>query len=330
MCTPATAEFVRRDPLVHEVLVYDRRSAHKGWRGLKAFARLLKEQSFDSAYSFHRSPRTAILLKLAGIAERVGYSDSYLSFLYTRRVAKRAAWHEVLRNLSLVADDLDEISRRQFEKLTESSHENISWADLRVPEVVAETLSPRVTQILQGEAPYIVLSPGSAWETKRWDARGFRTVAETYLKRGLRVIVVGAPKDATACAIVSEGLEVDNLCGETSLEDLIALINGARCVVCNDSLALHLCSATKTPVVGVFCATSPLFGFGPWRNEAAILEKRDLFCKPCHRHGGRTCPTGTRLCMTGVSAAEVVCAIDRFLGEQSNERRRQHLTVLES
>ena len=81
VCTPATAEFVRRDPLVHDVVVYDRRSTHKGWSGLKAFARLLKERSFDTAYSFHRSPRTAILLRLSGIAERVAYSDSYLSFL---------------------------------------------------------------------------------------------------------------------------------------------------------------------------------------------------------------------------------------------------------
>jgi heptosyltransferase-2 len=330
MCTPSTAEFVRRDPLVHDVLVYDRRSAHKGWSGLKAFAKVLKERSFAKAYSFHRSPRTAILLWLSGIVDRVGYSDSYLRFLYTRTVVKRGASHEVLRNISLVADDLDDISRRHCEHLTESPHVNVSWADLRVPDVIEERLSSRVVQILEDRARYIVLSPGSAWETKRWDARGFRAVAENYLKRGVRVVVVGAPKDAAACSIVSEGLDVDNVCGETSLEDLIALIANAQCVVCNDSLALHLCSATKTPVVVVFCATSPRFGFGPWRNKATVLEKKDLFCKPCHRHGGRRCPTATRLCMTGVSAEEVVCAIDRFLGEQGDERRPQHLTVLES
>ena len=329
VCTPSTAEFVRRDPLVHEVIVYDRRGAHKGWRGLKEFARNIKSRGFDVAYSFHRSPRTAILLWLSGIRERVGYADTYGSFLLTRTVPKRAEWHEVLRNISLVVNDLDDISVRHFERLVESPTESAPWADLRVPEVVPETLSSRICGLVEG-APYIVLAPGSAWETKQWDALNFRRVAETYLDRGFRVVVVGAPKDSRVCEVVSQGQAVDNLCGQTSIDELVAVLASAQCVVCNDSLALHICSATKTPVVAIFCATSPRFGFGPWRNRAAVLEKGDLFCKPCHRHGSRRCPTGTRLCMTGVSIAEVVCALDAFLGEKGGIKASHYLPVIES
>jgi len=329
VCTPQTAEFVKRDPLVHEVIVYDRRGAHKGGRGLKKFSRLLKSKNFSVAYSFHRSPRTSILLWLAGISERVGYSDSYLGFLLTRRVAKRADRHEVLRNLSLVVNELDEVSVRQYERLIDAPMESAPWADLRVPDVVSERLSDRVRDIVDG-SPYVVLSPGSAWETKRWDGRGFRGVAEILISRGLRVVVVGAPNDSRACGEVSDALRVDNLCGETSIDELIAVIGGAQCVVCNDSLALHVCSATKTPAVAVFCATSPRFGFGPWRNRAVVLEKRDLFCKPCHRHGSRKCPTGTRLCMTGVSVSEVVCAVDTFLGEKGGAKAADYLPVIVS
>lgn len=315
VCTPGTAEFVRRDPLVHEVIVYDRRREHRGWRGLRAFARSLKERGFDIAYSFHRSPRTQILMWLAAIPERVSFSDAYLQFLSSRCVAKQSGHHEVLRNLSLVSAELDEVSRRLCERLAHTPQENVPWADLRVPEVVLDNLSERVRRLLDGES-YIVLAPGSAWATKQWDVHGFRSVASTYRARGLRVVLVGAPQDVRACGAVANGLEVENLCGETSVEELIALIAGARCVVCNDSLALHISSAMKTPVVAVFCATSPRFGFGPWRARSVVLEKRDLFCKPCHRHGAAKCPTGTRLCMTGVPAADVVCAVDSFLGEQ--------------
>ncbi len=314
VCTPTTAEFVRRDPLVHEVIVYDRRRAHRGWRGLRTFANELKGHNFDVAYSFHKSPRTSLLLWLARIPERVSYSDAFLSFLSTRVVKKESARHEVIRNLSLVASELDQVSSRLLERLGDSPHESAPWADLRVPDVSRESLSERVTSILEQD-PYIVLAPGSAWATKQWDVQGFRTVASHYLSKGVRVVLVGAPNDEHRCQVVARDLAVENMCGQTSVEELVALIAGARCVVCNDSLALHISSATKTPVVVIFCATSPRFGFGPWRARSVVLEKTDLFCKPCHRHGSKRCPTGTRLCMTGVSSTDVVCAVDSFLGE---------------
>lgn len=330
VCSSTTAEFVRRDPLVDDVIVYDRRTSEKGFRGIRLFAERLRNERFDVAYSFHRSPRTSIVLRLARIPERVGYSDSYLSFLYTRTVRKDLRCHEVVRNLSLVQSGLGEGAQRDLLALKDASTAEVSWADIRVPDSDAEKISPVVAEFLARPEPFVVLSPGSAWETKRWHTEGFQGVARSLDQRGLRVVVVGAPSDSEVCERVTEGTLGIDLCGKTSIEDLIALIRRAACVVCNDSLALHVCSATKTPVVAVFCATSPRFGFGPWRNRATVVEKSDLFCKPCRRHGSRSCPTGTNACMTGVSSAEVVCAVDAFLGEQGSRESAVRLRVVES
>ncbi len=328
LCSPSTAEIVRRDPLVDGVLVFDRRTSHRGWSGLREFAATLKEEGFDAAYSFQMSPRTAILLWLAEIPRRVGFAGGIVPWLYTNRVPRVARYHDVVRNLSLVHEELDDLTRSDVEELTKEIGLDIPWSGLRIPEVDEEELSDTVKQILAGKRSRVVLSPGSAWETKRWDAQGFRGVAHSLRTKGIDVVVVGAPADADVCAEVVQGLDVSNLCGKTSLNELTALIRSAACLVCNDSLALHIGSALQTPTVALFCATSPRFGFGPWRNRAVVLEKSDLFCKPCRRHGSRGCPTGTRACMTGVSSSEVVCAVERFLGESGRGSSSGSLRVI--
>jgi heptosyltransferase-2 len=313
---PQSAEFAKRDPYVDEVIVFDRKGEYAGWGGLRAFARKLRQEGFDRGYSFARSPRTALLLRLAGIRERIGYSDAYLSSLYSRRVKKTARLHEVVRNLELVYAELGEETRREVDGLTRVGPAVVSdLFSLRVPDIGSDEVSDLARECVSREGRFVVLSPGSAWETKRWRAEGFREVALGLVKRGYRVLVVGAPADSQVCERVCADVgdssgDLVNLCAKTSLVDLVFLIKRAAGVICNDSLALHLASATKVATVVIFCATSPLFGFGPWKNRAAVVERKDLFCKPCRRHGSRRCPTGTEACMTGVSSSDVLGAFD--------------------
>jgi heptosyltransferase-2 len=319
LAPPQSADFARRDPYVDEVLVFDRRKEYPGWQGLRRFIEVLKSKRFDRAYSFHRSPRTSLMLYLARIPERIGYADAPLSVLSTRRVRKTPRFHEVVRNLELVYRDLRSELQSEVDVLKKGGPAPLSdLFSLRVPLVSEGDLSEPVRLYLSHEKPFVVLSPGSAWETKRWSPKGFRGVADELLTRGYRVLIVGAPSDAAACADVCQGAEcsrdtITNMCAATSLLELIYLVSKANAVVCNDSLALHLASATKVPTVAVFCATSPHFGFGPWKNRAVIVEKTDLFCKPCRRHGSRRCPTGTSACMEGVSSSMVVKAFEDLL-----------------
>jgi heptosyltransferase-2 len=92
--------------------------------------------------------------------------------------------------------------------------------------------------------------------------------------------------------------------------------------VCNDSVALHVGSALKVPTVAVFCATSPRFGFGPWRNRATVVEHSELSCKPCRRHGSPRCPTGTEACMRDVKAERVLAAASGLLEAQGRAEWR--------
>ncbi len=330
---PQFVSYVKRDPLVDDVIVFDRRKANKGWKALRAFAREIRARNFDRAYSFHRSPRTSLLLWLARVPERVGYAEAYGSFLYTRRVVKTARCHEVIRNLELLSEDLSPDLQGEIDALKRPGPSVVSERfSLRIPETDSEDISESVQAVVAAPKAYFVLSPGSAWETKRWSSQGFREVAQGLIARGHRVVVVGAPDDSAACRDVAAGLgdDVVDTCGRTTLLELIHIIRHSQGVVCNDSLALHLASAARLPTVAVYCATSPLFGFGPWKNRAIVVEKGDLFCKPCRRHGSRRCPTGTNACITGVSSDLVLQAISDVRSESLRLRGGAPFQVISS
>jgi heptosyltransferase-2 len=75
------------------------------------------------------------------------------------------------------------------------------------------------------------------------------------------------------------------------------LIRRCRVIVSNDSAPAHLASAVGTPVVAIFGATVPRFGFGPRGPGDIVVETEGLFCRPCGIHGGNSCPIKTFECM---------------------------------
>lgn len=300
LTTPQARPLLQRDPLLKGVLSFEKRGTHAGAFGLIRFARMLREMRFDKSFSLHRSYRTSLLLLAAGIPDRVGFRDARLSFLYHNRVSRPSDVHDVLRRMAILDG--------------QQKTENLSL-DLRLYPPPGSECSAAVQALVQQDLePFAVLVPGSEWETKRWQWQGYRDVASYLLKKGMRVVICGSEKEREYNHQVSKNLEVADLTGRISLDEFLFIMKNAALLACNDSLALHVGSAFKTPTVVMFCATSPSFGFGPWQNDAAVVaEKGGLNCRPCRRHGSRNCPTGTWECTTGVSSEEVIRIVEEKL-----------------
>ncbi|MCP4119808.1 MAG: lipopolysaccharide heptosyltransferase II [Desulfobacteraceae bacterium] len=300
LTTPVAAGLVENDPLIDEVIRFDKRNRDKGLAGIVRKASELKAKGFDKVYSLHRSYRTALLLYLARIPERIGFSDASLAFLYSRTIVKAPAEHAVMRNLSLLFQDY------QSDRLP---------CDLRLFEPPEDQLSGAARDAVAklGDT-YCVIAPGSAWKTKMWHWQGYARVAEHLIKRGMKVVLLGGGNDSEVCARIASRAGALDLSGKVSLSDTMYLMKHGSLVLCNDSMALHMASAFKKPLVTVFCATSPEFGFGPWQNpNAAVVEDETLDCKPCRRHGSMSCPNKTNACME-VSPDRVIAECDRLLG----------------
>jgi heptosyltransferase II len=299
MTTPASVSLVAGDPLLSGVITFDKRGKETGILGILRMAKRLKSMKFDRVYALHRSFRTALLLKLAQIPERIGFSDATLPFLYTHTRRRLMSAHEVIRNLSLL--------------IPEMPIKTLS-TELRLFAPQASALTQKVRDLLPPAGQYAVLVPGSVWNTKMWFWQGYRETAKHLRNAGFPVVLDGSPKDRPLLDKIGKDLDVVNLAGISDIEDAMHIIRFARMVVCNDSMALHLASAFKIPTVAVFCATSPSLGFYPWKNPfARVVEKRNLPCRPCGRHGGKTCPTGISACTNELAPAEVIHAAHRLL-----------------
>ena len=303
MTTPLAATLVKRDPLLAEVIPFAKRGSESGLKGLLRQAQQLRKLNFDIVYSLHRSARTSLLLSLSRIPERIGFKNAKLAFLYNKTRPRPKDLHDVLRNLAL----LDKGSKRA---------DLPDQLRLFAPE--KRELTPALQALLPTPGSYILMVPGSAWETKRWFSAGYHEVAEYLIKKGWRVVLMGSNEEVGVCQEVTCNLEVINLAGYGDLDTALYLTNHARLMICNDSMALHMASACKIPTVAIFCATIPQFGFGPWQNRAVIVEKKDLDCRPCARHGSRQCPNQTRACMDKLPAAEVIEAIKTLMTDHNS------------
>jgi heptosyltransferase-2 len=293
--TPVAAPLLETHPAVRDVIRYDKNGREKGLSALHRLAVRLRAEDYQAAYLPHRSLRSAVLAWLARIPRRVGFHDGW-PFLYTETHRRPALGHEIDR-LCALAEVQPRGDVRPTLGITSYDHE------------AAEQLL-REDGMDRG---FVALAPGSIWGTKRWPY--FAALAQALARRGTAVVAVGAREDAdlgeavTRAARAAGGAAL-NACGRVSLREAAALIELAGVLVTNDSAPLHLAQAVGTPTVALFGPTVPGFGFGPRGARDVALGLKALPCRPCHRHGPRSCPLGHHRCMKDLPVEHVLNAIE--------------------
>lgn len=300
LTTPLGGTLITDHKDVDDVLTFDKRKKQKGIFGLLNMLAIIKAENFDLVFSLHKSYRTALLLYLSGIKKRYGFKEASASFLYSKTARRKDLEHEVLRNLAIFrCIGLEPAELEQAMSLGFSKEVN-----------------DKVDELLSGiDKPLLGIAPGSVWATKRWTTDGFAAVAKEFASKGYQIVLIGGPDDLKTAEDIQKlsAVECTNLVAKTSLIESAAVVSRLSALVSNDSAPLHMASACETPVAAVFCATVPEFGFGPWGTEAEILGVPGLECRPCGRHGGNTCPTGTHDCQLKLKSKAVIEATKRVL-----------------
>jgi heptosyltransferase-2 len=305
LAIPWVADVFLHHPAVDEILTYDRKAKHAGFRGMRETARRLKAKDFDRAYVFPNSFSSAFILYLARIPKRIGYRGHRRGFLLTHvrpfpeDVARQ---HQARHYLHL----LEVKDPGRYEPRVFISPEEQEPAKQRLLE---SGLDP-------GDG-VVGLSPGAAFgPAKRWFPERFAETAREIQNRcKCGIVILGSDADKEVGDRVAAEVPAPclDLCGKTGLRELMALLSVCRLLVTNDSGTMHLAAALGVPVVAIFGSTDPE-ATGPTGEHVRVI-RHPIECSPCFE---RTCPYGHYRCMKLVEASEVAQAASDLLERKPN------------
>ncbi len=298
ICIPKTAEILEGNPLINELIVYDKKKS--GIKGFSKLIRKLRKAKYDILISPHRSFRSSLISYFSDARKKISFDKSALSFLYNERVKYELGMHEIQRNLSLL------------------NPVGISEKNILPPELfISNAIKTKISEYLKAknihmENKFICIAPGSVWFTKRYPKEKFTEFCDLLLEKDFKIFLTGGTADKSISEFILKNTinkNVIDTTGEFSFKESAELISRAELLITNDSAPLHLANAVGTKVFAIFGATIPAFGFYPYGKEDRIFETDGLKCRPCSIHGGNECPVKTFVCMKKILPESVISSI---------------------
>ena len=259
---------------------------------LTARVRALAPDEAVISTSFHQSPLPlALLLRAAGVPRLSATSVDYPGSLLDVR-------HRVGQD-----DDVDVPEPERALSLARAAGFDLpDGDDGRL--AVRRPLPPA-----PHEPGYVVLHPGASVPARAWPAERCAEAVEALADAGHRVLVTGGPGERGLTAAVA-GTRGTDLGGATTLPEMAALLDGAAAVVVGNTGPAHLAAAVGTPVVSLFSPVVPAARWAPHGVPAVLLGDQDA---PCRGTRARVCPVPGHPCLTSVTAADVVAAVEELV-----------------
>ncbi len=301
MASPAGSQAAPLLPWLHEVMVWRVLWQDLGRLDLDpdrewSLITALRQRQFDAAViftSFSQTPHAAAwVCKTAGIPLRLSASKETDEALTLEFQSPPDSLHQVERNLRLV----------------ESAGFRVRERHLRIH--VPRSARQEARQVLlecgyQPGAPYILLNPWTSCQARTYFPERMALAARELARQmGGMAVVAGRQAEREQSEQIMDilgGWGV-NCVGATTVPHMAALVADAHLVLTNNTLALHLADALRTPMVVTYSGTDLQSQWEP-RRAPAILLRRPTRCSPCYLF---TCPSN-RECLD-VAPAEIVSA----------------------
>ena len=278
----------------------------------------LRRARYDLAVDLFFNPRSAWLLRLAGIPQRIGGTTGSRRCLYTH-VAVAPPPDGGPGFARLAPGGLgDHIARLAPLRQQPSGLPFLAWfvatfaagelrPRLHAPSAAGTPVAPLLSALGAEGGRYTLLAPGATWPTKKWPAAHWRDLARQLVATGDDPVVVLCPPGETqgldeVAAVIPAGR--GGGLPPLPLADALRVVAGASRLVSADGGIMHAAVAMNIPTVALFGPTDPAVwfpyaGLGPFR----VLATRPP-CSPCHLHD-----CGAFICLPDLSPDAVLAAV---------------------
>ncbi len=197
-------------------------------------------------------------------------------------------------------------------------HKNFVWLPER-PEISTEVKRKwfgENSKFKIQNSKLILLQPGARWENKRWPVEYFSQLVSLLAGKFPETCfaVLGSTEDKPLGEFIARAAPERclNLCGATTLPEMVEWIRLGDLLITNDTGPMHAAAALGKPLVALFGPTEPR-RTGPYGQFENVL-RIELPCSPCLKsycHYEKP-----NECLKAISPAAVFARAEKMLGTQ--------------
>lgn len=227
-----------------ELVIFDK---SLGWKSYGDLKRKLAGRQFDVLLHMQVAARATIASLMIKAKVRIGFDRARAKegqWLVTNERVKPLATPHVLDGFMGFAEKIG------VTDLTPKWHIPIPKSDMAFAE----------QQLPEGEKALVICAAASKAE-RNWLPERYAAVADYAAAKGFKVYLCGGPakleKDLAANIIQHSQSELTNLVGQTSLVQLLALLQRASVVLAPDTGPAHMAVTQGTPVIGLYAHSNP-------------------------------------------------------------------------
>lgn len=269
------------------------RAAQSGFasrsRGTVATILELRRQRYDLAIDLFFNPRSAWLLRLAGIPVRIGGTQKSRRRLYTHTVIRSEVENAggfAAKFADLAPGGLGE----HLCRLAPLTHceTGLSFVDWLPTRYQTGELKPQLKRLVTEAAePYLVLAPAATWPAKEWPLDHWRSLVDNLLsvpRLKLKILVPPGRAGEWTDSFGEQSQQRLEVLPPLALERVKNLLSQARGLITVDGGVMHMSVALGVPTLALFGPTDPDIWFpynsmGPFQ----VMALRP-HCHPCDRH----------------------------------------------